>query len=181
MKIVTGENDICKTCKYKNPLISFITGIPPSEGDCPVLQGDIFCDDTVNISDCKCYIEKISKQKPIDYQSVIDEFNSVCSSLSKVRLISDTRKAAIRNRKKDLDNLNMSFKEYFEIVKSRDFLNGDNGRGWKADFDWIMKSQNFIKIVEGTYKNSKPKDKLQSKPSYDLDEIKRRMMNNTEI
>lgn len=66
MKIVMGENDICKTCKYKNPLIFLITGIPPSEGDCPVPPGDIFSDDTVNISDCKCYQAKSKGKKSVN-------------------------------------------------------------------------------------------------------------------
>lgn len=34
-----------------------------------------------------------------------------------------------------------------------DFLNGRNGRGWKATFDWLILPANFIKVIEGAYDN----------------------------
>jgi hypothetical protein len=36
-----------------------------------------------------------------------------------------------------------------------DFLNGKNDKAWKADFEWIMRPQNFLKILEGKYENKK--------------------------
>ncbi|MCI4694754.1 hypothetical protein MPD90_11075 [Clostridioides difficile] len=30
-------------------------------------------------------------------------------------------------------------------------MNGNNNTGWKANFDWIMNSSNFTKILEGNY------------------------------
>ena len=43
------------------------------------------------------------------------------------------------------------FKRYFEYVKKCDFLMGNNGRDWRADFDWIFKLSNYTKICEGKY------------------------------
>ena len=37
--------------------------------------------------------------------------------------------------------------------KNSDFIQGNNGREWRADFDWITQPKNFIKILEGNYKN----------------------------
>ncbi|NLJ37636.1 MAG: hypothetical protein GX432_02615 [Candidatus Atribacteria bacterium] len=34
-----------------------------------------------------------------------------------------------------------------------DFLNGKSEKGWKANFEWIMRPENFIKIMEGNYEN----------------------------
>jgi hypothetical protein len=33
------------------------------------------------------------------------------------------------------------------------FLNGANDRGWKADFDWVLKPSSFLNILEGKYNN----------------------------
>lgn len=57
--------------------------------------------------------------------------------------------------------LNARFKEYdydtiVEVLcKVRDsrFLTGSNNRAWSADFDWVMKPKNFLKILEDNYIN----------------------------
>ena len=36
------------------------------------------------------------------------------------------------------------------------FLNGCGEKGWHADFDWIFRPNNFIKILEGNYDNPQP-------------------------
>lgn len=33
------------------------------------------------------------------------------------------------------------------------FLNGQNKRGWRANFDWLILPTNFPKVIEGTYDN----------------------------
>jgi hypothetical protein len=50
-----------------------------------------------------------------------------------------------------------------ENVKYSDFLKGNNNRNWTADIDWILKPNNFIKVLEGNYnknKNQTNKDML---------------------
>lgn len=39
----------------------------------------------------------------------------------------------------------------FKKVQNSSFLKGDNKRGWKASFDWVMKVDNLIKVMEGSY------------------------------
>ena len=36
------------------------------------------------------------------------------------------------------------------------FLNGGGGKGFVADFDWVMRPNNFPKVLEGNYDNTKP-------------------------
>ena len=44
--------------------------------------------------------------------------------------------------------------EVIDKVSKSDFLCGNKGDGeWKANFDWIMKPDNFQKIIEGAYDN----------------------------
>ena len=70
----------------------------------------------------------------------------------------------VRNIKgKRLDSLHARIKEYskddvltvIENVKYSDFLKGNNNRNWTADIDWILKPNNFIKVLEGNYNKDK--------------------------
>ena len=51
-------------------------------------------------------------------------------------------------------------------------MQGLNGRTWTADFDWITKPENFIKILEGNYENKNLNNnyngKSESKPTEPL-------------
>lgn len=45
------------------------------------------------------------------------------------------------------------WRKVFKNVAMSDFCNGKNDRSWKADYDWIIKSANFIKCLENKYCN----------------------------
>lgn len=87
----------------------------------------------------------------IPYQKIVDYYNGQCKGLPIVKVLSEARKKIIRAR------WNEHGKDIIKevIYKSRDssMLNGDNDRGWTADFNWVFKSENFIKILEGNYDN----------------------------
>ena len=88
-----------------------------------------------------------------DFQAIINLFNSVCRSLPKIQKLTESRKRNIMNADKQL---NGKFQAFFERVEQSDFLSGRKTE-WKAGFDWIIKPQNLIKIIEGNYDNqSKP-------------------------
>ena len=74
------------------------------------------------------------------------------------------RKKRIENavKKYGMDGLHQAFVK----AASSPFLRGKNKRGWKANFDWIMKPENFQKIMEGNYD---PQEQV-SKSSFNLDE-----------
>lgn len=43
--------------------------------------------------------------------------------------------------------------EAIESINNSDFLKGKNDRGWCITFDWFIKPNNFIKVLEGNYLN----------------------------
>jgi hypothetical protein len=94
----------------------------------------------------------IKEPEKIDFEKIVSIFNSVCNKLPAVQKLTIQRKSAIKNRITDsgLSGLGDAFQK---VAQSR-FLNGENERGWTADFDWILKPANFIKIIEGKYKNT---------------------------
>ena len=73
----------------------------------------------------------------------------MCSNLPKVRALTDKRKKAILNILKK--HTEEEITECFKIANESSFLVGDNDRGWKADFDFLIREDKFVNILEGKY------------------------------
>ena len=98
-----------------------------------------------------------------NYQSVIDLFNSICTSLPSVKKLTDKRRRQIKNAYKLLEGI--SFDDFFQMVESSDFLTGRSGAWEGCSFDWVMNSSNLIKIIEGNYVNKGiPKNTVTENP-----------------
>ena len=82
----------------------------------------------------------------MDYKAITDKYHVICFGLARVRELTPSRKKALKAWG-DIDEMT----EVFEKVGKSRFLNGDNDRKWKADFDWIIKPANRVKILEGKY------------------------------
>tara|TARA_R110000796_G_C14529104_1_gene431670 strand:+ start:263 stop:907 length:645 start_codon:yes stop_codon:yes gene_type:complete len=95
------------------------------------------------------------KEGRVDYENIILEFNSFDWKLSKLKALNSERKKHIKSRIKEHGRAELS--EAFKKVKESVFLQGENDRNWKANFDWIINSSNFVKIIEGNYDNKENK------------------------
>ena len=42
----------------------------------------------------------------------------------------------------------------FGKVAKSTYLRGSNNKGWKINFDWLFKTENFVKVLEGAYDSS---------------------------
>jgi uncharacterized protein YdaU (DUF1376 family) len=113
----------------------------------------------------------------IEYDSLIENYHSLCPKMNQVKVINDFRKGLINAR----------FSEYglekiTEVIRKAgesDFLNGKNDKVWKADFEWIMRPQNFVKVMEGKYDNKvKQYEDPIEKGMRELAEIKARQNGN---
>ena len=97
------------------------------------------------------------RDPPVPYEEIKELYNSICKSLSKVRSVSSARKKHLKARWKQFDFNIDTFKEAFKKVEASDFCRGQNKRGWKADFDWLIKNDNsIVKVLEGAYDNRTP-------------------------
>ncbi len=100
-------------------------------------------------------IEKEDRCKT-PYQQIADLYNDTCVSFPRLKLLSESRKRAIKAR---LNTYTVEdFKEMFRKVEASDFLKGKNNRDWRATFDWIIKDSNMAKILDGNYDNAGGKD-----------------------
>ncbi len=104
-----------------------------------------------------------------DYQSVINSFNSICTSLPMVQKLTNTRKKMIKDLQHKLGNI--TIEEYFRMVEQSDFLTGRSGNWNGCNFDWILNPNNLTKIIEGNYNNKKLQQTKNT--SYDIDELEK--------
>ncbi|WP_075780063.1 hypothetical protein [Marinitoga sp. 1137] len=90
------------------------------------------------------------------YQKIIELYHTYCPSLPKVRVLNETRKKYIRARWKEHPDLKF-WENYFKSVEESDFLTGranyGNRNPFIADLEWLMRPNNFAKVIEGKYKN----------------------------
>lgn len=98
--------------------------------------------------------EKQKEPPPTPHEEIKTLYNSICESLPQVQVMSEIRKKHLRARWKQF-NYNLAvFEEVFRRVAASDFCKGRNKRGWRADFDWLIKNDhNMVKVLEGKYDN----------------------------
>lgn len=84
---------------------------------------------------------------------VMHLYSELCVSMPRHPRMTASRSAAIRELLKiySMEDL----REAFRMADESDFLRGINDRGWKADFDWLMKPANLAKVLSGKYDNKK--------------------------
>lgn len=100
--------------------------------------------------------DKIKKKHTKKVDEIISLYHETCVDLPKVKLSSKTRNALIKARWKEHPDLQF-FKDFFEKVKSSDFLSGKI-TSFRADLEWLMRPSNFVKVVEGKYDNREAKN-----------------------
>jgi hypothetical protein len=114
-------------------------------------------------------LDKLNAKTNTPFLEIQEMYNSTCVFLLKVKMIDGNRKKSVREIYKShgLDGI----KDAFTKVAKSDYLNGENARNWKADFDWIMNASNIVKIIEGKYDNTnRPRDG--DKNNIQLDTVK---------
>lgn len=107
--------------------------------------------------------ENVKEKETVDYQGVIDVYNETCVSLPSVQKLTDKRKRALKSitKKFSVEDLKTVFKK----AEESSFLNGSSDKWSGATFDWLIKEDNIVKVLEGNYD-----DKVsRRKASYDLD------------
>ena len=50
-----------------------------------------------------------------------------------------------------------TFLQAINNIRNSSFLKGQNNRNWTITFDWLIKPNNFIKVLEGNYDDKENK------------------------
>lgn len=94
------------------------------------------------------------------HQQIINIYHEVLPAARRVREWTPTRQQSLRARwreKSERQNLDW-WRRYFEYVAASDFLCGrstpSSGRkAFDVSLEWLCKSENLVKVVEGKYEN----------------------------
>lgn len=137
-------NNNVKFCKYKTlPVVKKFDG-----GSQKSLPNNIDNITSNNI---------IIKSNKVDVvKDIVAEFNFICTRLARVERVTESRRKHIKARL--AGNSREELTVAFHKANESNFLCGENSRGWKADFDWLMKNDsNITKVLEGKYDNKMSK------------------------
>lgn len=96
----------------------------------------------------------------VEYLKVKSLWDSICgSSFGMIHKLTDSRKQKIRIRALEIEKSGAeyltTFEQIFNIMANSRFMSGNNNRGWKPTFDWIIENdKNYVKVLEGNYNNN---------------------------
>ena len=93
------------------------------------------------------------KNEPIPYERIKKLYNNTCKTFPKIVSLSESRKRAIAARWKEYGGNLEVFEKLFTEAEASSFLKGANVRNWTATFDWLLKSTNMAKVLEGNYRD----------------------------
>lgn len=102
------------------------------------------------------------KEKEEKRIRIKDIYNQNCPNLPQVQKLTTKREKTIDNFLKEFTE--EQFIEVCKIANSTDFLIGKNENGWKADFDFLMRTDKATNILEGKYSCSTVAKQTKSKP-----------------
>jgi len=132
----------------------------PSDSTCKQLLSDAHPDEDVFGGEVELKPSSPPKAPPCKTQEIIDLFAKQCPSMIQPRLVPDSVKAMIADRwRQDAKHQSLEFWEkFFEYCESLDFLTGRapptrGEKPFRVGLEWIVKSGNFAKIINGNYAN----------------------------
>ena len=139
-----------------------------------------------NVTVTKCNAIDIDKEEDKDIYSIskdilvsknlipiVEEWNNL--NLSKVKSVKGNRLKILNARIKEygID----SIVEAIKSINKSSFLKGQNNKNWTITFDWLIKPNNFIKVLEGNYidrgsvsnaRDTTKDNETSQKPKYDF-------------
>lgn len=152
MKNAFSQNDECNLSNCDNAisqddLMQDVNLTKPL----PKITTKITTNNNTSSSDDK---SKPEKTDVIDFDLVIDAYNdAVEDKLPKVSKMTPARKNAVKKLLKEFDEPTFqSLANYFYdfVDKASRFYFGENDRGWRADFDYIVRITTYLKFIEGS-------------------------------
>lgn len=89
--------------------------------------------------------------------TIIDLWNKLPETIAKIRGIEPgttrEKKTVCLIKNHGIDKIT----EAIRTVSESNFLCGTNYNGWTITYDWFINPSNFVKVLEGNYKNKLPK------------------------
>lgn len=89
---------------------------------------------------------------PLSVKELVQDWNDFAKPLGLplVVVLSDARKKKAASRLKRFPDVKL-WQRAFASIRGSPFCLGENERGWKADFDFLLQDKSFAKLIEGSY------------------------------
>lgn len=134
-------------------------------------------------ANCKANVSPLEEEGEEDKNKIriekyIEKWNSL--NINTVLTIKNNRLKSLKARIEEYGEDNI-IKAMDNITKSK-FLKGENDRGWRIDIDWLLKPNNFPKVLEGNYTDVKTEKTKGSSfnnfepRSYDYDDLEKKLL-----
>ena len=104
-----------------------------------------------DITDANASVPDNDEKSDKSVDNAVIEFNSVAefAGWAKVRSLTVPRKAKLRRL---LGNIGSAgWTDVLARARASPFLCGENDRGWRADFDFLLRPATIAKVLEGSY------------------------------
>lgn len=116
------------------------------------------------------YSSKTEENPPSPFEENLNRlvgiWNENCGTLPRVIANSKSRDKLSKDRLSEEKNLD-AWADVVKRIASSAFCCGNNERGWQATFDWLLKPDTRLRVLEGKYDTRSPK-------AYDEDARKKR-------
>ena len=94
------------------------------------------------------------------HEAIIAEFHAALPTLPRIREWTPARAAMLRTRWREKPERQAVewWRGFFRYVGESDFLTGRSDRSdkhgtWECSLPWLLKAENFAKVIEGHYEN----------------------------
>jgi len=93
-----------------------------------------------------------SDDAPLSVNELVSDWNEFAAPLGlrQVVVLSDARRKKAASRLKRFPDIKL-WRRAFSNIRGSPFCLGENERGWKADFDFLLQDKSFAKLIEGSY------------------------------
>lgn len=117
---------------------------------------DIASTDVDALSGCSAPPTLQPQPESINYDALVAYFNKNTKGVfgTVQTPLSETRKNSVRARIREHGK--EAFAKVIAKAMASDFLKGQNPRGFRATFDWLIKPTNFEKVLSGNYDRHDP-------------------------
>lgn len=85
------------------------------------------------------------------FDGIMALYHKHCTDLPKIKQLTAHRKETLQQRWTEYRHDLTVFRTLFEKAQASLYLRGQNPRGWRADFDWLLQEGNMARTLEGFY------------------------------
>lgn len=139
-----------------------------------LVNGNDNCNVTTGVTVTESNADRLDKDKNridknIEENKIIEIYNFNCTKLPKVQKLTEKRKKSIKTFLKEFSV--EQFEDICKIANSSDFLTGNKGEGWRADFDFLMRVDKATSVLEGKYNSNSKNNKVPIEQKFEYKEV----------